>query len=273
MLETDRMDVESRDVDVIAWLAAVGDGELQVIVEKVLVLLQLGVLGAGLETNGVSAHGVVHLLASHENGQAVQRHVNAVLSVDEPVHPLEFISVDLDLAQRLAPVAGHDLQLVRSWLDFESLQAGSQVPAVSIAFVRRDHRAFAAWELVEIVRHLRLLAGDEIGEHPHRLPAFVELRGHAREQDGGEAGLLLAQQTLALLLAEVEVTHAVGILRVANLILTFLLELLVRGLVLLDQLLALLAVQLLLGGGDSAGCIGCGGSSQVKGRDEKEQDL
>ena len=74
VINRDGVHVKSSNADSREWngVFAVRDGELEMVVEIELVILETRVRGRRLEAHGISTNSVIEFLASHENRQLIE---------------------------------------------------------------------------------------------------------------------------------------------------------------------------------------------------------
>mmetsp|Transcript_37050 Transcript_37050/g.66704 ORF Transcript_37050/g.66704 Transcript_37050/m.66704 type:complete len:354 (+) Transcript_37050:1241-2302(+) len=202
--DTDGMDVESRDAHSLEFggLLAVRDGKLEVVVEVKFVLLEAGVGGGSLETDGVTADCVIELLAAHQYGELVEGEVDAVLTIDELAEPAEFLSAHLHDAEGGARFANLGGEAVRCHLELVSHQTGAEVAALAESLLDLLTGFRADGQIVIFEGELGLFALHQFDEGGDGFAVAVFLGGSAGEEDLGQGGIPSFQNSLPLLFAE-----------------------------------------------------------------------
>mmetsp|Transcript_4928 Transcript_4928/g.10884 ORF Transcript_4928/g.10884 Transcript_4928/m.10884 type:complete len:274 (-) Transcript_4928:99-920(-) len=198
------MNVEASDAHPLKLrgFLAVGEGEFEVVVQVEFVLLEAGVTGGSLEAHGISADGVVELLAAHQDGKLIDGDVDAVLTVHEFAKPAEFLSAHLHDAEGGAFFADLGGEGVGCHLKLVSHQTASQITALAEPLLDLLGWFRARGKIVKFEGELGLFAFHEIDEGGDGFAVAVFFWGGAWEKDLGQGGFLSLQQSLALFFAE-----------------------------------------------------------------------
>mmetsp|Transcript_19652 Transcript_19652/g.54863 ORF Transcript_19652/g.54863 Transcript_19652/m.54863 type:complete len:318 (+) Transcript_19652:1759-2712(+) len=252
------MNIKPGDANAVEFrILAIGDGELQVVVEEHLgIVAEFGpplswVRGRStvgdLESHGISADGVVELRASHENRQAVQLELNAVLALDEVSDPAELLKFQSDRAHGSARHVHQRIELEGGGRDFVTLQSGPQVPSLALSPLDRVVvLQGTSRQIVVFVGDLGLLGFHQIGVDIDLLVGLVLFRRHPGEENLGQRGFLFAQETLSLFVSEAVVAEHLRLGSVGDFVGTLSAQVLVGLELRLGNLSLLAAVQSLL---------------------------
>ncbi|VEU43937.1 unnamed protein product [Pseudo-nitzschia multistriata] len=210
--DTDRVHIESCNVQFAGVHLLVGDGKFQVIVEIKLFHLQSCVAWRSLETNGKASNRIVVIFASHEDRKTIKGHVNSVLAFDQLSQKSDPPGGDHLLAQGSAAIVLLYLHGVWSGLELQALQTGAEVLALSSP-ARDGHFGHGtAGQLVKIVGNLGLPAVYVVRVHQDFFTSNVWFRGRSRKEDGRQVRLALSKDPPPHLLSQLVLSHC-GCLR------------------------------------------------------------